>query len=477
MDAVYARQSVDKRDSVSIETQIEYCARAIDGGYTVYKDRGFSGKNTNRPEFMRMLEDIRQGKVSKVWVYRLDRFSRSILDFGQLWALLEQHHVEFESITEKFDTSTPSGRAMLNIIMTFAQLERETIAQRVQDNYYHRVALGSWPGGPAPLGFSIAKTRDDAGRSAPTLTANADMEIVRRIFLEYLKPGASLAGVARKLTREGICGIRRRGWDSVAISRILKNPVYVMADRQVYLHFAAQGILIEQPAEAFTGKMACHLVGKRNRPAGEKGEARLSLANHAGVIPPEVWLGCQEKLSANRQIDRSGVGRHSWLSGLLKCGGCGYAVKISRCGDTYYLHCSGHTNLGICEEKIEADLRELEDAVGSSIQSMLSRCPDEEEDSDSTEAEKLRRIDGQIERLVAAYAGSTEITAAYLNEEISRLGEERRALAQIRRRSGREALARIEFSSLSMAEKKMVASELIDRILLSGDRAEILWKV
>ncbi len=109
-----------KKDSLSIEGQIELCTRECHSEYTVYADKGYSGKNTNRPDFERMMEDIIAGKISKVVVYRLDRFSRSISDFGQIWNILQKHNVEFISINEKFDTSTPMGRAMLHIIMVFA---------------------------------------------------------------------------------------------------------------------------------------------------------------------------------------------------------------------------------------------------------------------------------------------------------------------------------------------------------------------
>ena len=154
MIAIYARQSIDKADSISIETQIELCKRECDpraADIKIYADKGFSGKNTNRPQFEELMKDINDGLVDKVIVYRLDRFSRSIADFGQAWENLQKRNVEFISINEKFDTSTPMGRAMLHIIMVFAQLERETIAERVKDNYYSRIKQGNWPGGPAPL--------------------------------------------------------------------------------------------------------------------------------------------------------------------------------------------------------------------------------------------------------------------------------------------------------------------------------------
>ena len=128
IDAIYARQSVDKKDSISIESQIEFCKYELKGGNCKeYKDKGYSGKNTERPQFQQLMQDIESGLVRKVVVYKLDRISRSILDFANMMELFQQYNVEFVSSTEKFDTSTPMGRAMLNICIVFAQLERETI--------------------------------------------------------------------------------------------------------------------------------------------------------------------------------------------------------------------------------------------------------------------------------------------------------------------------------------------------------------
>ena len=124
-DAIYARQSVEKLNSLSIEGQIDLCRRAAGKELRVYQDRGYSGKNTERPAFQSLLRDIQAGKIGKLYVYRLDRFSRSVADFGRLWEILQASHVEFVSVSENFDTTTPMGRAMLHIIMVFAQLERE----------------------------------------------------------------------------------------------------------------------------------------------------------------------------------------------------------------------------------------------------------------------------------------------------------------------------------------------------------------
>lgn len=138
-DAAYARQSLLKKDSISIAGQLDLCQRAAGGGkLKLYKDAGYSGKNTECPDFKRLMKDIKADLVKKLYVYRLDRFSRSVADFGQLWEILQAHNVEFVSVSENFDTTTPMGRAMLHIIMVFAQLERETTAEHIKDNYYRR---------------------------------------------------------------------------------------------------------------------------------------------------------------------------------------------------------------------------------------------------------------------------------------------------------------------------------------------------
>ena len=166
-DAIYTRQSVEKTDSISIESQIEFCKYETRGNpHKEYIDRGYSGKNTSRSAFGELFLDIQQGKVSRVIVYKLDRISRSILDFANMMETFQKHDVEFVSSTEKFDTSTPIGRAMLNICIVFAQLERETIQKRVADAYYSRCKKGFYMGGRIPYGFGIESTVIDGVKTS-----------------------------------------------------------------------------------------------------------------------------------------------------------------------------------------------------------------------------------------------------------------------------------------------------------------------
>ena len=154
IDAIYTRQSVDRIDSISVESQVEFCKReVVESNYAVYTDKGYSGKNVERPAFQDLMKDIEAGKIGRVIVYRLDRISRSVLDFANVIDVFQKHKVEFVSTMEKFDTGTPIGKAMLMIVMIFAQLERETIQQRVTDAYHSRSKRGFYMGGRIPYGY------------------------------------------------------------------------------------------------------------------------------------------------------------------------------------------------------------------------------------------------------------------------------------------------------------------------------------
>ena len=485
MDAIYARQSVDKADSLSIQGQIDLCRQQAGDDCKIYQDRGFSGKNTNRPSFQKMMADVEQGLIRKIIVYRLDRFSRSIADFGRLWEILKAHQVEFVSMNERFDTSTPMGRAMLNIIMVFAQLERETTAERVRDNYYQRVKLGAWPGGPPPYGFAIGKLPGTDGMLVPTLIPDDHAPVVERIFRSYSRSKSTLGSVARELNGDGIPAPRRATWDSVALSRILHSPLYVMADEDVYLYYQGKGLNFANRLEEFDGLHAGMIVGKRDRSAGKYQDLRdqhFSLANHYGILPSELWLRCQYKLDRNRQLGGAGRGKHTWLTGLLKCAKCGYSVKVNRDRDKYYLVCSGRSNLGLCDASIRADLRALENSAAVELEKLLAECPHMEEDVEENRetARALAQIDQKIDRLMTALAESSDLTMPYINRTVSKLEEQRKELLeQQARQHSSPAVKRkhLKFGPLDFEQKKLVAAQFIQEIRLSGETAEVIWNV
>ena len=156
--AIYSRKSKYTGKGDSIENQIEMCKNYVlrtltDVEFLIYEDEGYSGGNLDRPKFKKLMSDIKTGNIDYLVCYRLDRISRNVADFSGTLEILQENHCNFISIKEQFDTTTPMGRAMIYIASVFAQLERETIAERVKDNMFEMAKNGYWTGGKIPLGF------------------------------------------------------------------------------------------------------------------------------------------------------------------------------------------------------------------------------------------------------------------------------------------------------------------------------------
>ncbi len=293
LDAIYARQSIDKADSISIESQLEFCRYEARGApCREFFDKGYSGKNTDRPGFQRMLEAIQRGEIKRVICYKLDRCSRSILDFSNLMAQLQEYGVEFVSCTEKFDTSTPMGRAMLNICVVFAQLERETIQQRVCDAYHARCRKGFYMGGRVPFGYRLEPYMLDGKKTSRYVVQAHEAEIIRFLYREYAAPLTSLGDLVKKLEQEGIAHPRKENgkWIRENIGRMLRNPIYVKADHWIYRYFCDKGVSVYNPPEDFIGWNGCYLYSEKDR----SGKI-LVLAPHEGLISSDLWLRCRNK--------------------------------------------------------------------------------------------------------------------------------------------------------------------------------------
>ncbi|MDE6902262.1 MAG: recombinase family protein, partial [Lachnospiraceae bacterium] len=160
---LYARKSVERENSISCETQLEYCKSVIkpderDEKIITFVDNGFSGGNVNRDGFQKMMKLVRQGKVKKVIVYKLDRISRSLSDFVNILQEFKEHKVEFVSSQESFDTSSPYGEMIVKLLMVFAEFERTSIINRVTQAYAHRSEMGFYMGGRQPYGFELVPT-------------------------------------------------------------------------------------------------------------------------------------------------------------------------------------------------------------------------------------------------------------------------------------------------------------------------------
>jgi DNA invertase Pin-like site-specific DNA recombinase len=191
--AIYTRVSTDQglaQDFNSLNAQYEasqaYIRSQAHAGWTLlrgkYDDGGFSGGDTDRPALQRLLEDVRAEKVDVIVIYKVDRLTRSLADFAKLVELFDQHGVSFVSVTQQFNTTTSMGRLTLNVLLSFAQFEREVTSERIRDKIAASKRKGLWVGGMAPLGYD---TRD---RKISVNEAEADR--VRTIFRSYLKLGS-----------------------------------------------------------------------------------------------------------------------------------------------------------------------------------------------------------------------------------------------------------------------------------------------
>ena len=160
--AIYSRKSKYTGKGESTTNQIELCLTTLKNKFSnikkdeilIYEDEGFSGYSTNRPAFKKLLKDIENNKIKILLFYKLDRISRNVNDFARLMSLLEAHNVSFLSATENIETLTPSGKALTYMISVFAELERNTIAERIKDNMLELSKSGVWLGGNTPTGYS-----------------------------------------------------------------------------------------------------------------------------------------------------------------------------------------------------------------------------------------------------------------------------------------------------------------------------------
>ncbi len=491
--ALYGRQSLDVKDSLSVPMQIQKAREecGADENCREYVDKGFSGKNTKRPGFLQLMQDIEDDQICRVIVYKLDRFSRSILDFAEAWAVMERHQVEFLSVNEKFDTSTPMGKAMLFILMIFAQMERETISERVTDNYYERAKFGGWLGGPAPFGMTLHRIKDENGKQVPSLQYTEQFEHLKTVFYDYAQsPYLSLGQLAKRLREEGVLSPGGGAWNNVTLSRLLRNPVYVMADADIYRYYKAQGVKMLQELIYFDGTHAGMLISKR----GAKDRQRKSiedwtftLANWEGRIPSDVWLACQAKLVKNRQLGRSGAGSHSWLSGLAKCAYCGHSLTVTCYGEKRYFHCAGRRD-GACPKKAETlYVEEIERIVEQELVSVMKRCMEDpfvlEPDQQTEYKQEFVRIEEELDNLINFIASGNAVGAAvkHVNDRITQLSERQ---AQIRAeevaavKGKKIRLQNIEFETLDLTHKKEVAGAYLQKVLVCDQKSiEIVWNI
>jgi site-specific DNA recombinase len=299
--AIYTRKSTEYNLELafnSLDAQREACeayikSQAHEGWRLIpgrYDDGAFSGASLDRPALQQLLAEVRAGKIDIVLVYKVDRLTRSLADFAKLIELFDAHGVSFVSVTQCFNTSSSMGRLTLNVLLSFAQFERELIGERVRDKIAASKRKGLWVGGPVPLGYAAVDKK--------IVVVSAEAEAVRTIFARYLELG-SIRALAEDLDRRGICSKPRRlsngrtiggGRFGVgALAYLLKNRFYI--GEVVYrgeVHGGEQAPIVDRALfAAVQAKLAAQARARRCRPRGSPAllSGRL-FDNHGNRMTP-----------------------------------------------------------------------------------------------------------------------------------------------------------------------------------------------
>ena len=297
--AVYTRKSVEEgleQEFNTLDAQRMACeayiaAKRLEGWTCLpdrYDDGGYSGGNLKRPAFQRLMDDVRADCVDMIVCYKIDRLSRSLLDFTQVFNELEKHHVSFSCVTQELNTSTSMGRMCMNLLMTFAQFERELASERTSDKMAATRRKGIWPGGTVPYGYKRIEKR---------LVVDPDTAPnVVKIFEWYLELGTPKL-VAKRLTEKGILRFpeRNKPFDTVMVATALRNCVYIGR--------------VPLKNESFKGI-------------------------HEPIIDMELWDKVAARLKTVEFKPRTERRATSpaLLTGLLRCGHCGDALSYTWTG-------------------------------------------------------------------------------------------------------------------------------------------------
>lgn len=402
--AIYTRKSTDEgleQDFNSLDAQREaseaYIKSQTHEDWQAlterYDDGGFTGANMDRPALQRLLVDIKTGRINCVVVYKVDRLTRSLLDFAKIMEVLDKHGVSFVSVTQQFNTTSSLGRLTLHILLSFAQFEREMIAERTRDKMSAARRKGKWVGGNPVLGYDVSP------KGGSLVVNEQEAERVRVIFDLYLEYG-SLMAVVRELDHRGwsLKSWTTRKGTQAGGGAFSKNRLYNLLTNVIYL-------------------------GKVNH------RGQLYAGEQPQIVDTDVWQRVQQKLKANGRLGgyelRNKYG--AILKGILMCKSCEaamihtYTKKTSNKLYRYYVCITAHqhgwnkcptrsVSAPAIEEAVVAQIRGISaspamiEAVVNELQGdVVARRADAEQERLIAERE-LRRLNDEIAVVIRSAA-------------------------------------------------------------------------
>lgn len=536
---IYSRKSKWTGRGDSVENQISMCRDYIQ--YNIedadkaeiieFEDEGYSGKNTKRPQFQKMMKEIEAGNCNYLVCYKLDRLGRNIADLANLIETLNKLKVSFISIKERFDTSTPIGKAMLYFAGVLAQMEREQIAERVRDNMIMLARKGRWLGGNTPLGFEAeaeekVSVNGKNKRSFRLVVNEEEMQIVRFIFREYLEK-QSLIGIVKYFLSHDIKTKRGNEYATTTVKDILTNPVYCTADKEAYEYFYNLGCQVCMDEEEADGKYGLISYAKTSSSQykskdNEPEKWIIARGKHRGIVTGKEFSKIQNLLARN---SAKGDSWHkpqnpvALLSGILYCS-CGHLMRpknyashqVTEKGERKFSYLCPYKDLTHGEKCSVSNVQgnTLDELVcrevlryneeNSSINRMLKKAVDrmEETKEDTVTAgelleKEIQKRKKEVQNLinVLAKSGGNEAFINQIEQEIIRLNQECAALEKERMETagdcveiqGGKAQIKIlleqlsnfqkQFDTLSVPEKREYLRLILDKVVWDGEQAHI----
>lgn len=512
--ANYGRKSVYSDKSDSVDNQFRMCKEYVDFRFpnesnqiTTYSDEDYTGANTDRPGLKAMIQDIKDGMFDALIVYQLDRLSRDVRDFSNLYALLEENHVLFLSIKESIDTNTPIGKAMMYVTVVFAQMERETIAQRVSDNMLGLAKKGYWTGGNPPYGY-VRERIEVNGKKHVTIVPDPEgVKYVKWIFDTFLVNDYSLQGMETAFRQQGIKTLSGKFFSTTQLHKILTMPYCVPTTPEVYDFYEAKGCKMAQPREAWCGQSGVIIYGRtteknKKHSAQPPEEWTVCIGYHEPFMDPQKWLRVQERFS-NNKFDKTMKYDVPLLKGVLRCK-CGGLMQVARkklvasVSSHYYCIKRQRQGTEVCDMRMlktevldneVLDIFRQIEADPAVIRSYVAHSAPQNEPVDTSSIQReIARYEARIGRLTATLADAEGGSAAkYILEEIERQDKNVQALkrelelARMEERKNQEKKKTAEqtaaeigkmirgLDNLSASDRNAVIKEVVKECVWDGE--------
>jgi site-specific DNA recombinase len=529
--AIYSRKSKFTDNGESVQNQIDLCKKYCtthfpNSTFVIYEDEGYSGGNSNRPKFQQMLKDAKNNKFDVLICYRLDRISRNISDFSSIINTLESNNISFISVREQFDTSTPMGRAMMYIASVFAQLERETIAERIKDNMYQLARSGRWLGGQTPTGFkSESITYYDHEMNKKKMfklsPIKEELDLVKTLYAKYIE-FRSLTKLESWTLENKILTKNNKNFDKSSLRIILTNPVYSIADNLLYEYLKENKCDIASSKDEFDGSHGVMVYNKHDESNKTKIKRRyenewiVSIAMHKGIVPSKEWIQVQNIIKKNHEkAPRQDTGKIGLITTLLRCGKCGSKMRVNvyrkSTGTHYYYRClmkersrgtrCDINNLnGLLADKSVLDelkcinirKKSIYTKLNNNSKHYIEKPPKSYETTKSTLSKELAEYERSISNLMVQLSQNNDSVASkYIIAKIEELDKKiNKVKEELRKADDDKESILIEkinidsymnllndFSSnidtLTFEEKKKYLNQIVHKIIWDGQKLEV----